>query len=177
MIPTLIYLVSIVTANLLVAWLGHWIVPVNAFVLIGLDLVIRDKLHDAWRHRHLWPKMMALILTGSALSWIVSPQAGRVAVASAVAFALAGATDAATYHLLRDHPRLIRANGSNVPAALVDSLIFPTLAFGQVLPLTIALQFGAKVLGGSLWSFVLFGAKARDSSSKPAPFPGGPPRG
>ena len=121
MIPTLVYLVSIVTANLLVAWLGPWIVPINAFVLIGLDLVIRDKLHDAWRRRHLWPKMMGLILTGSALSWLCSPQAGRVAIASAIAFALAGATDAATYHLLRRRSRLIRANGSNLPAALVDS--------------------------------------------------------
>jgi hypothetical protein len=169
MIPTLIYLVSIVTANLLVAWLGPRIVPINAFVLIGLDLVIRDKLHDAWRHRHLWPKMMALILAGSGLSWLCSPQAGRVAIASAVAFALAGATDAATYHLLRHRSRLTRANGSNLPAALVDSLVFPTLAFAEVLPVTIALQFGAKVLGGALWSLILFGANRPDSTSTPIP--------
>jgi uncharacterized PurR-regulated membrane protein YhhQ (DUF165 family) len=156
MIAVLAYLVSIVAANLLVATFGPWIVPLNAFVLIGLDLVLRDKLHDTWHHRHLWPKMMALILTGSALTWLFSAGAGRVALASAVAFALAGAIDAITYHALRHRPQLVRANGSNLPAALTDSIAFPTLAFGEVLPVTIGLQFGAKVLGGALWSLVLF---------------------
>jgi len=37
----------------------------------------------------------------------------------------------------------------------VDSLVFPTIAFGAFLPAVIALQFVAKVGGGALWSLAL----------------------
>lgn len=46
-------------------------------------------------------------------------------------------------------------NGSNVAGALVDSAVFPTLAFGEVLPLVILGQFAAKSAGGAVWSLVL----------------------
>jgi len=38
---------------------------------------------------------------------------------------------------------------------LVDSLLFPTLAFGAVMPAIIAGQFFAKVAGGFFWSLIL----------------------
>jgi len=37
----------------------------------------------------------------------------------------------------------------------VDSLIFPTLAFGALMPHIVAMQFVAKVAGGALWSWLL----------------------
>jgi uncharacterized PurR-regulated membrane protein YhhQ (DUF165 family) len=52
---------------------------------------------------------------------------------------------------------MVRANGSNVVGALVDSILFPTIAFGFgafLLPV-VALQFAAKVAGGAVWSFVM----------------------
>ncbi len=70
--------------------------------------------------------------------------------------ALAGAAsvDAIAYHLLGKYPRWMRINGSNVPSALVDSIIFPTLAFGSFLwPLVLG-QFLAKTLGGFVWSLI-----------------------
>ena len=39
--------------------------------------------------------------------------------------------------------------------AAVDSLLFPTIAFGVLMPEIIALQFIAKVSGGAVWSFLL----------------------
>ena len=39
--------------------------------------------------------------------------------------------------------------------AAVDSVVFPALAFGAMLPLIVVGQFGAKVLGGAAWSLVL----------------------
>ena len=66
-----------------------------------------------------------------------------------------GAGDAITYHLLGDKARLLRVNGSNVIAALIDSLVFPTLAFGGLLPWIVLGQFAAKVGGGFVWSLVL----------------------
>lgn len=154
MIYVILYLVAIVLANLTVAAFGPSMVIVNAFLFIGLDLTARDHLHDAWRGNKLLPKMTALIATGSILSWLLNRDAGQIALASFVAFAAAATVDAIVYHLLGKYPRWLRINGSNVPSALVDSLIFPTLAFGAFLPLIVLGQFIAKVLGGFAWSLV-----------------------
>jgi hypothetical protein len=150
-----IYLAAIVTANLAVATFGPSITPLTAFLLIGLDLTSRDALHDRWRHRHLPLRMAALIAAGSLASWLINPAAGRIALASAIAFAIAATADALAYHLARRRPWLQRANASNVIGAAVDSLAFPTLAFGVLLPWIVAGQFAAKVLGGLGWSLLL----------------------
>lgn len=151
----LIYLVAIVAANLGVARFGPAFAPFIAFLLIGLDLSLRDRLHDLWRGRLLWFKMAALICAGSAITYLINQAAGRIALASVVAFALAMAADAMAYHSLRRRPFLVRANGSNLPSAFVDSLVFPTLAFGAFMPLIVLGQFAAKVGGGALWSLVI----------------------
>lgn len=149
------YLIAIVAANLLVVRFGPWVTIFNAFVLIGLDLTARDRLHDAWKGRRLWPKMFLLIAAGSAISYLLNRDAGQIALASMVAFGAAGVVDAIVYHLLGGYPRWMRVNGSNVPSAAVDSIIFPTLAFGGFLPLVTLGQFAAKVSGGFVWSLVL----------------------
>ncbi|MCA9972307.1 MAG: VUT family protein [Anaerolineales bacterium] len=148
------YLIAIVLANLTVAWFGPGMTIVNAFLFIGLDLTARDRLHDAWRGRQLLPKMAALIAAGSVLSWLLNRGAGQIALASFVAFAAAATVDAVVYQLLRKYPRWLRVNGSNVPSALVDSLVFPTLAFGSFLPAIVLGQFAAKTLGGFAWSLL-----------------------
>jgi hypothetical protein len=42
-----------------------------------------------------------------------------------------------------------------VPSAAVDSIVFPTIAFGGFLPLITLGQFAAKVAGGAVWSIIL----------------------
>ena len=126
----LLYLIAIVAANLTVAWFGPSVTIINAFLFIGLDLTSRDKLHDAWHGRGLLWKMALLIASGSILSWIFNKDAGPIALASFIAFAFANAADAITYHLLKEKAKLLKINGSNVVSAAVDSLVFPTLAFG-----------------------------------------------
>jgi len=155
MLFVVMYLVAIIAANLLVAQFGPSVVVINAFVFIGLDLTARDHLHDAWKRRHLWPKMAVLIGAGSLLSWLLNRNAGPIALASFVAFGCAGIVDAVVYHLLGDRSRMLRINGSNVVSAAVDSIVFPTLAFGVFMPLVTLGQFAAKVAGGFVWSLVL----------------------
>lgn len=151
---------AIVLANLTVAWFGPKVTIINAFLFIGLDLTARDGLHDAWKGKRLLPKMVALIAAGSILSWILNKDAGQIALASFVAFACAGIVDAIVYHWLGGYPRWLRINGSNVPSAAVDSLVFPTLAFGGFMPLITLGQFVAKVAGGFIWSLILFKRQA-----------------
>lgn len=146
----LIYAAAMTLANLSVAAFGPAISPVNAFLLIGLDLALRD-----WLHVRLKPgQMLALIVAAGVLTYAMNPAAGRIAVASSAAFTAAALVDWATFARLRG-TWLYRANGSNVAGAAVDSLVFPTLAFWVLMPHIIALQFAAKVAGGAMWSWVL----------------------
>jgi uncharacterized PurR-regulated membrane protein YhhQ (DUF165 family) len=156
MILVVSYLAAIVTANLLVSALGPASVLPIAFLFIGFDLVCRDVLHDAWRTGLKW-KMSGLILVGGLLTYLINVDARQIAIASTVAFASAGLADTIIYHLLRHRPRLFRMNVSNVAAALVDSVLFLTIAFGWspvILSLVVA-QWGVKVLGGGIWSLAV----------------------
>ena len=151
----ILYLSAIVLANLTVAWFGPKIIIFNAFLFIGLDLTSRDHLHEAWHGRGLVWKMTLLIATGSIITWILNRDAGQIALASFVAFSLAAVADTVSYHLLHDRIYMVKINGSNVASALVDSIVFPTLAFGVFMPWIILGQFAAKVGGGFVWSLVL----------------------
>ena len=152
---TLIYIAALVAANLLVAWLGPWFSPINAFFLIGLDLSLRDKLHDAWQGRRLAVKMGGLVIAAGVVSYLLNPATGTIAMASIIAFVCAMTVDAVAYQLLRKRSWIQRTNGSNMAGAATDSLLFPTIAFGGLLPTIVAMQFLAKVAGGAVWSMVL----------------------
>lgn len=151
----LAYLAAVVAANLSVAAFGPSVTILNAFLFIGFDLTARDRLHERWTGRGLWWRMALLIAAGGAISFVINRDAAQIAVASTVAFVVAGALDATAYAVLGDRSRLLRVNGSNVVGAAADSLIFPTLAFGGFLPLIVLGQFAAKVLGGFAWSLIL----------------------
>jgi hypothetical protein len=147
-----IYIAALVAANLLVAWLGVWFSLINAFVLIGLDLSLRDKLHDLWEGEKLPIKMGGLIATASIVSYAINPATGMIAFASLAAFSLSMVADAFVYQYLKDKEWMIRANGSNIAGSAVDSVVFPTIAFGGLMLEIVALQFIAKVSGGYIWS-------------------------
>ena len=146
-IAIFIYAFAMTVANLLVAKFGPVITPINAFVLIGLDLALRDWLHVRLK---VW-QMGALIASTGALTFVLNPAAGMIAIASATAFTAAAVVDWSVFAKLQG-TWLTRANASNVAGAAVDSLVFPTIAFGALMPHIVAMQFVAKVAGGALWA-------------------------
>ena len=149
-IAIFVYTIAMTLANLSVAAFGPSVTAINAFVLIGLDLALRDWLHVRLK---VW-QMGALIALTGVLTYVLNPTAGHIAVASAVAFTAAALVDWGTFAKLRG-TWLLRANGSNVAGAPVDSLIFPTLAFGVLMPQIVVAQFVAKVAGGAVWTWLL----------------------
>lgn len=162
-----LYLVAIVIANLTVAAFGPGVSILNAFFLIGLDLSTRDALHERWQHRNLLPKMAALVATGSILSWLLNRDAARIALASAVAFGAAAVVDTFVYWLARRSTRLTRMNVSNSVSAAVDSILFPTIAFGGFMPLITLGQYIAKVGGGAIWAWILNAAANHQRAGEP----------
>ena len=155
MIYAFIYVFSLVVANLLVAYFGVWFSIVNAFVLIGLDLSLRDKLHDLWHGDKLVLKMGLLILVSSSISYALNSATEMIAIASFGAFALSMLGDTIAYHYLRSKNWFIRSNGSNIVGSAIDSVVFPTIAFGRLMPEIVLLQFIAKVGGGFIWSLII----------------------
>lgn len=150
-----IYIAALIAANLLVGWFGVWFSLVNAFLLIGLDLSLRDKLHDLWEGDNLPIKMGGLIATASIVSYVINPATGMIAFASLAAFSLSMVADAFAYQYLKEKNWFIRSNGSNIAGSAVDSLVFPTIAFGGLMLEIVALQFFAKIFGGMIWAFIL----------------------
>ena len=142
----------------------------NAF---PIGATSRDFLHELWKEK-LWENMLKLIVAGSLLSLVVNfalAQAGwgapweivqNIAIASTIAFFCAGLADTLAYQLLGEQERMLRINGSNVASGFVDSLIFPTLAFGILAGASVgdailwnvtAQMTAAKIIGGFLWAF------------------------
>lgn len=150
MIAIAAYAAAMILANLSVAAFGPWVSPINAFVLIGLDLALRDWLHVRLR---VW-QMGTLIAGTGALTYALNPAAGMIAIASSVAFTAAAVVDWATFARMGGS-WMRRANGSNVAGAAVDSLVFPTLAFGALMPQIVLAQFAAKVAGGAVWAWII----------------------
>lgn len=149
-----VYLAAVVVANLTVTHYGpEWSIY-NALLLIGVDLTLRDQLHDRWSGPKLWPLMAALIGTGSLLSYLLGGSA-KIATASAIAFACAGVVDLAVYQAVKRWRWIERVNTSNLASSATDSLVFPTLAFGAFLWPIVVGQFAAKVAGGMAWSLVV----------------------
>ena len=122
-----LYLSAIILANLIITQFGPSASIVTAFIFIGLDLTTRDFLHETWQ--------------GNGIVYLLNRDTGQIAFASFAAFASAGIVDAFIYQLLKDKARLIKINGSNLVSSSVDSLIFPTLAFGGLMLWIVLGQF------------------------------------
>ena len=152
---SVIYVLAICAANFSVHVFGPLVTPLNGFLFIGLDFVIRDKLHE----RIGIMRMFCLISIAGVISFAVNPATDMIAIASVAAFALAATADATVYQALIKKPWLVKSNGSNIAASAVDSVVFPLIAFGAFLPWVVAGQFIAKVFGGAIWSWLLRGAK------------------
>ena len=154
-----IYAAAMTVANLTIAHFGPWVSPINAFLLIGMDLALRDWLHvrlKAWQ-------MLSLIGASGALTYALNPSAQHIVIASAAAFTLAALVDWQAFIRLPGS-WLRRSLGSNVVGAAVDTLTFSALAFVllspapkplEVVAQIAALQFVAKVAGGSMWAWFL----------------------
>jgi len=150
-----LYLSSAVAANMVVNTYGQSALPFTAFVLIPFDLTVRDTLHERWRGPSLWSRMAMLVAGGSVFSMLANPYSWRVAVASFVSFAAAGAADAFVYHGLSNRSRAWRMNASNAASAAVDSVVFPLVAFAVIVPALSIQQWAYKFVGGVAWVFIL----------------------
>lgn len=146
-----VYIGALCAANYLVFLFGPWWSLVNSFALIGLDFVLRDSLHE---RLGLW-RVSALALAAGAISYLLNPAGGMIALASCVSFGAAALGDGVAYQSLMRKPWPVKSNASNAVAAGIDSMLFPLIAFGALMPHIVIGQFVAKVGGGLIWSLLI----------------------
>ena len=173
MVYVFTYLMCAAISSIAVRYFGDQYAIPASFFLTGFILTSRDFLHDRWRYRMFFPKMISLIMFGSALSMITSilyyrddPEIVMIeSVAMSAAFLFSGFIDMASYDGMMESPRFIRVNYSNFFSAAADSIIFTSIAHTSwidnpeslmkvFLPYFI-IQFVTKVSGGFLWYIVL----------------------
>ena len=163
----LVYASSMTIANLSIAHFGPWVSPINAFVLIGLDLALRDWLHVRLRAG----QMLALIGASGALTYALNQSAQHIVIASATAFTLAALVDWQAFSRIGGS-WLRRSLGSNAAGAVVDTAVFSALAFVilspspkplEVVAQIAALQLAAKVAGSAFWSALMASRMRRAS--------------
>ncbi|MBN7300816.1 VUT family protein [Mycobacteroides abscessus subsp. bolletii] len=96
----------------------------SGVLFAGAQLTLRDLIHERLGAR--WT--LVVIAASAPLTMIVASAA--MAVASIVTFLAAEAADLAVYSRLRRRGYVTAVLGSNLVSALVDSMMFLTLAFG-----------------------------------------------
>ena len=143
------YITAIVAANWLTTRygfvsVGPGLATTAGTFAAGAALLLRDVVQDtagrAW--------VLAGIGIGAALTWATSP---ALAVASATAFLIAECADMAVYTPLRDRGWARAVLASNTVGAIVDTLLFLTLAGFPVTAATV----GGQLVGKLAWATAL----------------------
>jgi len=145
-----IYISAVVAANLAAAWFGPKITPLIAFTLIGLDLALRNRLALSL----LRSEMLLMIAASAAISYLINPASGQVALAGLMAFSASTLADWWLFSSLSG-TWFRKCLGGLALGSAIDSFLFPTLAFGEFIAEIVALQFLAKLLGGTMWAYIL----------------------
>lgn len=166
MIRVLLYLVSIVTANVVTARFapfefGSFIVPMGSF-LIGATFIFRDLVQNKYGRK----KTYGFIFAALVLSAIASYSLGDtliIVAASALSFLIAETTDTEIYTRLK-LPMAWRVFYSGIVGGFLDSVVFvivglspigagfipwaavPAAIIGQIIVKTVMQMFGAIVL-------------------------------
>lgn len=131
MVAFVLYILTIVAANLAITYVGP--VPVG-FGLVapagvyaaGLAFSLRDAVQEGLGRR--WT--VGAIVLGAALSAALSPS---LALASGVAFLVSEGVDFLVYSPLKDRGHWLAAVGlSNTAGLIADSVLFLLLAFGDL---------------------------------------------
>jgi queuosine precursor transporter len=144
------YIGCIVLANVVTARYG--LVPVwpgldttAGTYAAGAALLLRDAVQETAGRR----AVLAAIVAGGLISWLMSSPA--LALASAVAFLVAESADMAVYTPLRHRGWARAVLASNLVGAVLDTLLFLTLAG---FPLTAGIVTG-QLVGKLLWATLL----------------------
>ena len=127
-----IYIAMFVIANFLVLNFGKMGILIASSIFIPFDFVMRCYFQETWKGKDLVLRMGGLILIASVISYFMNYEVKDIAIASFFSFFSSQITAAIIYQLLKKRDYLIKVNGSDLFAIIVDSVIFQSIAFGGI---------------------------------------------
>lgn len=153
-----VYLLSFISANLLVKWVGAYGLWFSSFFLIPFDFVVRCILHERWRGLKLITNLFLLTLASGVITYLINSHAFNIAFASISGFTAAQITAGIFYQIVKAKNKtyFIKVNGSDLVGIISDSLLFQFIAFGSIIPLVTIGQVLIKFAGGLVWYWILF---------------------
>ena len=146
-----LYIGSVLIANLLsYHYYSIYMNGIICFFLISFDLTVRDYFHITMRKRD----MFFVILIAGLSSVLINYNSFYIALASTSAFLSAALVD---YVLFAVSPGnfIVRSNVSNILSAIIDSLVFSVIAYGDMGGNIFFIMVAAKLVGGFVYSILL----------------------
>lgn len=134
MIRALLYIIAIVTANIVTAkfmplQLGIFIVPIGTF-FIGITFILRDLVQEQiGRKKTYW--VIAIALTISMISSFILGDMYWIVLASGASFLLSETTDTEIYTRLK-LPLAYRVLYSGIVGGIIDSSVFVVLGLSPI---------------------------------------------
>lgn len=152
----LIYIAMFIIANFLVLNFGKTGILIASSIFIPFDFVMRCYFQETWKGKDLVFRMGGLILIASVISYFMNYEVKEIAIASFFSFLSSQIIAAILYQLLKKRDYLIKVNGSDLFAIIVDSVIFQSIAFGGIAWGITGGQILIKFVGGFVWYLILF---------------------
>ena len=134
------YIATIPAANWMIGNIGTFCIPdgpcmipvgfgmtaPSGVLMVGAALVLRDQVQE-----HLGTKWsLGGILVGAILSYLLADP--FIAIASILAFGVSELVDFAAYTYVRKYGRALAVAASGSVGAILDSMVFLTIAFGSL---------------------------------------------
>lgn len=157
LLPVIIlYLLSFVSANLLVKHFGAHGLWFSSFLLIPFDFVCRCLLHETWKGFRLILYLFLLTVASGILTFIINRDALNIAVASVSGFSAAQVAAGIFYQANKSKSWFFKVNISDLCAIVFDSIVFQYIAFHGINPSVTLGQVVIKFTGGLLWYWIIF---------------------
>jgi len=150
------YLISLISANLLVQHFGAYALWASSVILIPFDFVTRCLLHEKWKGTELISKLFLLTFAACVATYAINKNAESIALASIIGFASAQVSSGIFYQLNKRKNFFFKVNISDLFAITFDSIFFQLIAFGSINFLVTIGQIAVKFSGGLLWYYILF---------------------
>lgn len=159
MISMVLYVLCVVLANVLAA---RWIIPIGFGLMVpaGVFMIapiftLRDYIHKKYGYK----TSVVLIFAASIISYLLSIVMGStllsmITIASVISFLISELIDTFIYHKLDKDAWLSKVMKSNLVSALIDSVLFISIAFGFILPLILG-QYIVKVVVSYITGLVI----------------------
>jgi uncharacterized PurR-regulated membrane protein YhhQ (DUF165 family) len=152
-----LYLLSFISANLLVKHFGAYGLWFSSLFLIPFDFVIRCWFQEKYAIKFSALLLGMLVLIASIITYALNKKTLSIAMGSIIGFALGQFGATVLYQLVKKSKSwFLKVNSSDLVAIVGDSCIFQLIAFSHINPIVTTGQILIKFIGGLFWFYILF---------------------